>query len=438
MQNCDLNVSFLDEIHLRQDTFSVGANVLQQLDLLHYGQRTLRYNAPKVLGERKMLPTFQLEEYFAQWEFKAPYLLCSSDAESWSLSEVLTFADKETTNLWEGLRLSYTESTGLPLLREEIATLYPGCNAENILCLAGAEEGIFCAATALLSPGDHAIVVTPCYQSLFDIPKHTGAEVSTIALSELESWELDPNRVRSAIRPNTKMLWINFPHNPTGSRLRSEQLNEIVSLARRHGIILFSDEVYRLLDGSDSTPEPPAASIYEHALSLGVMSKSYGMAGLRIGWVASKDVEMLKQIERVKHYTSICNSAPAEILALIALRAQDKILARNNNIVRENLTTLDQFFQDYSSLFAWVKPKGGCVGFPRYCGPEGVDQLAAELVAQKGVLLLPGRVYDWPGDHFRLGFGRKNFAEGLSRLKAFVDEKTGIEHRERRRLAGME
>jgi aspartate/methionine/tyrosine aminotransferase len=371
-----------------------------------------------------VLATFQLEDFFAEWEFKARYLLCSSDAESWSLNDVLSFADKETTDLWNNLRLSYTEVYGLPLLRTEIATLYPGCSSENVLCLAGAEEGIFCAATALLSSGDHAIVVIPCYQSLFEIPKHTGANVSTIPLSEAESWQLDLNKIESAIRPNTKMLWINFPHNPTGARLRTDQLNQIVTLAREHNMILFSDEVYRLLDGNETTPEPPAASLYERALSLGVMSKSYGMAGLRIGWLASQDQELLKKIERVKHYTSICNSAPAEVLALIALRAQDKLLARNNGIVRENLAMLEPFFQEYSSLFAWVKPKGGCVGFPRYRGAEGIDLFSEELVARTGVLLLPGRVYDWPGNYFRLGFGRKNFAEGLSKLKSFVDEKS--------------
>lgn len=371
-----------------------------------------------------MLPPFQLEQYLGEWEFKAPYLLCGSDAQSWSLPEILAMADEETAFLWENLRLCYTEVSGLPQLRDQIAKLYPGLKAENIFCLAGAEDGIFCTAIALLSPQDHAIVVTPCYQSLFESPKHAGAQVTALPLSEGESWILNLDKLRSAIRPNTKMIWMNFPHNPTGSRLTSDQLNEIVAIARKNGIVVFSDEVYRLLSGNDTPAEAPIASLYESGISLGVMSKSYGMAGLRIGWIAAQDKEILRKIEAVKHYTSICNSAPSEILALISLRAQETILARNNRIVRDNLSLLDRFFAEYCGLFSWVRPAGGCIGFPRYNGADGIDRFADELVARQGVLLLPGRVYDWPGNHFRIGFGRENFGEGLAKLKSFVDAKT--------------
>ena len=345
----------------------------------------------------------------------------SKHAESWSLAEILSFADRECIDLWENLRLSYSEIKGLPLLRTEIAKLYDGCTDGNILCLAGAEEGILCAATALLTSGDHTIVVRPCYQSLFELPKHTGADVSAINLSHGESWELDLEKVRAAIRHNTKILWINYPHNPTGTRLCTEQLHALIAIAREHNIILFSDEVYRLLDAGETKPEPPVASIYERGISLGVMSKAYGLAGLRIGWLASQDKELLKKIERVKYYSSICNSAPAEILSLIALRAREQILGRNNTILRDNLAMLDQFFKEYETQFSWVRPKGGCIAFPNYRGAEGIDQFSAELVATKGVLLLPGRVYDWTGNHFRLGFGRKNMPEALIRLKQFVD-----------------
>jgi aspartate/methionine/tyrosine aminotransferase len=368
------------------------------------------------------LPVFRLEEFLGEWEFKAPYLLCCSDAETWSQEEILSFADDETTSLWKNLKLSYTEVSGLSILREEIATLYPRCQADNILCFAGAEEGILCASQALLTPADHAIVITPCYQSLEELPRHTGASVTTIELAEQDRWELDLNRVKAAIRSNTKMLFINYPHNPTGMRLERSKLDELVALARHHGIIIFADEVYRLLGAVEGEHEPPIAELYERGISLGVMSKAFGLAGLRVGWIATQSKEMLKKMEQVKHYASICNSAPSEVLSLIALRSRVSLLARNNKIVRDNMAILDEFFKNQQAKFSWVRPTGGCVGFVRYHGSDGVDRFCEELVAAEGVLLLPGRVYNDSQQHFRIGFGRKNMPDALTRLQKFVQK----------------
>jgi aspartate/methionine/tyrosine aminotransferase len=367
------------------------------------------------------LPIFQLEEFLGEWEFKAPYMFCGSDAESWSMSEILSLSDQEGLKLWNELRLGYTEVPGLPALREEIALLYDRCSAKNILCLAGAEEGIFCTAKALLTGKDHAIVIKPCYQSLEALARDNAGQITVIELAEEDGWELDLTKVKAAIRANTKMLFINYPHNPTGARLTDSKLTELVEILRHHQIILFSDEVYRMLgSGGANDCEPGIASIYELGISLGVMSKAFGLAGLRVGWLAAQDVQLLKKIEQIKHYTSICNSAPSEILSLIALRAKDKILQRNNVIVAANLELIDAFIARHDTLFSWVKPKGGCVGFVRYLGADGVDHFCAQLLDDKGVLVLPGRVYDWHQSNFRVGFGRKNMPDSLSRMEAFV------------------
>jgi len=368
------------------------------------------------------LPTFLLEDYFQKWEFTAKYLLCSSDAESWPMQDILALADAEAKELWQTLRLGYAEIFGLPLLRAEIAKLYGKMTSENILCFAGAEDGILCAALALLGAEDHAVVVSPCYQSLYELPKSTGADISTVELREDENWQLDLNRVKAALRANTKMIWVNFPHNPTGARLTKTQIDELVDIAREREIILFSDEVYRLLDADNTGAEPALADMYENALSLGVMSKSYGAPGLRIGWIASQNIELLDKMARIKHYTTICNSGPSEVLALIMLRAGDKIIARNNEIVRTNLAELDQFFSDYKDLFSWVRPAGGCIGFPRYLGSEKIDDFCRRLVEEKGVLLLPGSAYGIRTNNFRIGFGRKNFSEALAQAKLFIDQ----------------
>jgi aspartate/methionine/tyrosine aminotransferase len=209
-------------------------------------------------------------------------------------------------------------------------------------------------------------------------------------------------------------------HNPTGQVIEEEELKKLIDLCESKDIWLFSDEVYRLLGGPNKQWAPPAACLYDKALSLGVMSKAFGMAGLRIGWIACQNQTILKKIEQIKHYTSICNSAPAEILSLICLRNKNKILERNNQIVKNNLQILDQFFMEYSHLFEWVRPQGGCVGFVKYKGSEVIDFFCEQLVKEKSVLLLPASIYSHDSNYFRIGFGRKNMSECLKKFKEFL------------------
>lgn len=369
-----------------------------------------------------MLSVFRLEEYFSPWEFKAPYLLCCSDAESRSLEEILSLADDESKLLWSRLHLGYTEVKGLPILRNEIAKLYQGLELENVVCFAGAEDGIFCSMQALVKEGDHVIVLTPCYQSLEDLPRHFGARVTAVRLKEENKWQIDINAIEDALTPSTRLIIINFPHNPTGAVLTDDRASALIDLARKRGIYIFSDEVFRLLGPSSTTWEPPIAVRYERGVSLGVMSKAFGLAGLRVGWIVTQDKDLLHQAEIAKHYTSICNSAPSEVLSLIALRSKDAVLGRNIEIVDKNLGLLDDFFDRHGDRFSWVRPQGGCVGFVRYKAHRPIDELAEALVHKQGVLLMPSRIYDFPGNYFRIGFGRKNMPEALVRFEAFLEE----------------
>lgn len=369
-----------------------------------------------------MLSVFRLEEYFSPWEFKAPYLLCCSDAESWSIEEILSLADDESKLLWKKLHLGYTEVKGLPILRNEIAKLYQGLELDNVVCFAGAEEGIFCSMQALLKEGDHVIVLTPCYQSLEDLPRHFQARVTAVPLKEENSWQIDINAIEDALTPNTKLIIINFPHNPTGAVLTDDRAAALIDLARKRGIYIFSDEVFHLLGPSSTKWSLPIAARYERGISLSVMSKAFGLAGLRIGWIATQDKDLLRQAEIVKHYTSICNSAPSEILSLMALRRKDAILGRNIEIVDKNLGLLDDFFSRHSDRFSWIRPQGGCVGFVHYKAHHPIDELAETLVHKQGVLLMPSRIYDFPGNYFRIGFGRKNMPQALLRFEAFLEE----------------
>ena len=373
-----------------------------------------------------MLPDFRLETYFSRWEFSARYHMCASDMESMAVSELLELADDDGRKMWEGLRLGYTETYGGPALREAIAATYESIEPNDVLAFAGAEEGIFAAMQVLLSADDHAIVVTPNYQAAETVPASI-CEVTGIPLDPDNDWNLDVGRLEDAIRPNTRVISFNFPHNPTGKVASHDDFEAIIALAEQRGIYIFSDEVYRLIERHDDIRLPQAADRYERALSLNVMSKAYGLPGLRIGWIATKDRELLAAMERAKHYLSICNSAPSEVLSVIALRAREHILGRNRQLVHDNLGILNAFFADHADLFDWKVPDGGCIGYPRYKGDDGVESFCQRLVEESGVLLLPASVYqsalnDTPNDRFRIGYGRANMAEGLDAMREYIQE----------------
>lgn len=370
---------------------------------------------------------FELETYFSKWEFSAKHHMTASDVESMSVHQLLGLAGNTAPDVLENIWLGYTETWGAPELRHSIASTYKHMDAENILCFAGAEEGVYAAMRVLLSKDDHAIVVVPNYQAAETIPLDICA-VTGVPLDPDYEWRLDLDAVRQSIRPNTKLISINFPNNPTGAIMPGDDYAELIAVCRKHGLYLFSDEVFRLLELDETKRIPQAADIYEKSLSLNVMSKAYGLPGLRIGWIASQDKDVLLQIERYKHYLSICNSAPSERLAVIALGIRDKILERNRALLRRNIAELDTFFADYPTLFDWHHPDGSCIAFPRYIGKGGVEAFCESLVNEAGVLLLPGSVYrselmEAPADHFRIGFGRANIDAGLTAFRDFLDRK---------------
>jgi aspartate/methionine/tyrosine aminotransferase len=369
------------------------------------------------------LPDFALERYFARWEFAVEHLLCASDVQGWSMAELLALADDETRAMWDGLTLGYTESTGHPLLRREIAATYEGLEADDVLVFAGAEEAIFCLANVELGPGDHAIVTWPGYQSLYEVGRGTGADVTLHELREDAGWAIDVDLIRRQVTPRTRLIIVNAPHNPTGMLPDRSTFDALVAIADDAGARLVMDEVYRELESDPSARLPAGAEAAARGVSIGVLSKSYAMAGLRIGWLASRDRELLDRCAAFKDYTTICSAAPSEVLGLIALRAREQVLARSRAIVAGNLVRLDAFFEDWTDRFSWVRPQGGSIGFPRLTVPGvTVEDWAAGLVQRHGVLLLPGSQFGFGGNHFRLGFGRTDLPVALSRMEAYAAE----------------
>ena len=371
------------------------------------------------------LPDFELERFFARWEFHVRHLLCASDLQGYRLPELLALADPDTRELWESLSLGYTEAAGHPLLRAEIASLYPGLVPDEVLVFSGAEEAIFVFMNVALRPGDHVVVTWPAYQSLHEVARGAGAEVELLPLDESAGWALDLDALRAMLRPATRAVVVNFPHNPTGALPDPATWRALLEITAEAGVTLFSDEVYRLLEHDPADRLPAAAGIAPHAVSLGVMSKAFALAGLRIGWVATHDRTLLDRMAAFKDYTSICASAPSEILALIALRARDRVLQRSLSILRPNLRLLDRFFDEWGDLFAWRRPRAGSTAFPRLLSDLPVERFAEELVREEGVLLLPGSLLGYPGSHFRLGYGRTDLPEALERLERFAGRLRG-------------
>jgi aspartate/methionine/tyrosine aminotransferase len=361
---------------------------------------------------------FLLERYFAKYEFEIPYLLCASDCESFSINEILELEEGADVKFSE-LKLGYTDSQGSPELLEAVSTLYNSISQEDVLAFSGAEEGIFAFMNVILDPGDHIIVQFPAYQSLFEIAESIGCKVTKWAMNSSDSWNLDLNELENYITSKTKAIVINFPHNPTGKLISKSNFQKVVDIAQDNNLYLFSDEVYRFLEYDASKGLEPACDLYDKALSLGVMSKSFGLAGLRIGWLASKDKKLLNKLARFKDYTTICNSIASEFLASLALRNHQQLIQRNKSIISSNLKLLDDFFTS-TSIMDWVRPQAGPIAFPRLKIALSSEEFCNNLIKDAGVLLLPSNAFLYGDNHFRLGFGRKNMPQALSQLQAFL------------------
>lgn len=370
---------------------------------------------------------FRLERFFAEHEFSCPYLLCSSDCETVAVRELLAMEDGAQERLSE-LRLGYTETRGAPELRADIARLYEGLGPEGILVHAGAEEAILNLCLAALSAGDRVIVNAPCYQSLEEIPRAIGCEVAPWTLrSSGGRWALDIDELRSLVGSRTKMVILNMPHNPTGALMPEDDFARVVSICREAGALLLVDEVYRYLEFDAARRLPAACEAYENGISLNVLSKSAGLAGLRIGWLASRRTDILDAVATVKDYNSICASGPSELLAGIAVRNLQKLAARSLALVKSNLVLARSLFERRPGFASWNEPEGSSIAFPRL-GPEAAERfggdaesLALALAREAGVLLLPGTYYGYDPAHFRIGLGRANCPTAVARLEAWLE-----------------
>jgi aspartate/methionine/tyrosine aminotransferase len=369
---------------------------------------------------------FALGAFLARWHGWVRNDLSVSASETLTLAALLAMAEAEDTERWRSVGLGYADPHGALWLRAAIAARHEGLNAEHISCGAGAQESLACVMRALLTPEDHAIVILPIYQpSEREVTARCAA--TGVALQERDGWRLDIARVAAAIRPETRLILMNFPNSPTGAGLDAETLTALVDLCRRHEIWLINDEVYRLSGGGDASPCPPVADLYERGVSVDALSKAFGLPGLRVGWVACQDTAFLARVLIARSGLSSCLAGPSEVLAHIALRAAPFILARNQAIARGNLDRLRAVLGRHPDLFAASPGTETVFAFTRYLGRGSAEQFATRLLRRSGVLVLPSVLWasalaEVPGDHLRFGVGQTSAATAVDVMESYFPQ----------------
>jgi len=365
--------------------------------------------------------SFETEHFFARYEFTTSYPLCNSDCETITVEELLEMADVSMDEFGR-LSLGYTESLGHPKLRERIAEAYAEVSPEDVIMLGTPVEGIYLVARAALDPGDEVIVLSPAYDALIKTFEHVvgASNVRKWEFIPIDSqWQLDLDQLKNLVNPKTKMVVLNFPHNPTGYLPKQSQLNEIVKIVEENGLILFCDEMYFGLVHSGTPAIKSAADISRRAVVLSGLSKTYGLPGLRTGWLIVQDEELRQNIVNWKFYTSICPPAPSEFLAMAAWKVRDQLRDRSIAQIEHNLHLADAFFQRWPELFIWRKPMAGSVALVGMHVPS-VMAYATRLAEEAGVLILPAVTLGADDHHLRMGFGRAAFGEALEKFEEYL------------------
>ncbi len=364
---------------------------------------------------------FATEHFYAKYEFNTPYQLCNSDCETITVDELLQMAGVPIEKFGH-LSLGYTESSGNPQLRESIAIAYQGINVDEVIMLGTPVEGIYLVARAALNPGDEVIVLTPAYDALINMFEHVIGSGNTkrweFVPGELH-WELNFDQLTPLISPKTKMIVVNFPHNPTGYLPTQEQLDQLVDIVEQNNLILFCDEMYFGLFHSGTPAIKSAAELTNRAIVLSGLSKTYGLPGLRTGWLIVHDEELRENIVNWKFYTSICPPAPSEFLAMAAWKVRHQLRKRSISQIEHNLQIVEEFFQRWPELFTWRRPTAGSTALVGMHVPS-VTKFATQLAEQAGILIQPAVTLGCDDQHTRMGFGRRAFGEALEKFEDYL------------------
>lgn len=367
------------------------------------------------------LKTFKVERWLNTYETEAAYELAETDIKPFTLRELLSLGDfkKAEEDLLE-IKLGYNPTTGSEKLRSAIASLY-NATLDNVLITTGAIEANFLVANSVVKPGDTVIVQFPAYQALYSTAEVRGANVKYWRMKHEDNFEPDIEELRNLIDRNTKLVVLNIPHNPTGAVITETQLKTILKWAEEEGFYVLCDEVYHEVKLTEGIVPPYGRTLSKNAISIGSMSKAYGLSGLRLGWIVGPE-DIIQKCWEWKDYTSISNSPLCDFLAFFALTHQNKIMKRNMSIARSNYKTLLEWFKQHENFFEYVMPKAGVLCFPKLKNiPISSEELCRELFNKYKLLIVPGECFEMPG-HLRIGFGgdSKNLETSLTILSDYL------------------
>ena len=362
---------------------------------------------------------FAVERYFAKYEFTAKYLLSSSDCDGYSMEYVLNLASNEDKNRWNSLKLGYTETRGSEELRTAIAQHFQTIGTKDVV-VSSPGEANFSLMNVLLKRGDHVVCMAPMYQSMYQIAKNMGCRLSFWQPDFRDDWYYDPAQLERLITPKTKLVIVNFPHNPTGYSPNLADWQAIIDIVRKHGVTLFSDEMYRFLNHKPEDDMPSACDMYENAVSLWGTAKTFGLGGVRLGWLTTKNQTILQKVEAFKDYLSICSSAPSEILATIALNNLSKFVDPNVAKIKQNIAVFKAFQEKNAEIMDFYCPKSGSTAFIKLNLKETSLAFAERVVEDTGIMLLPAETFEYGTKHVRIGFGRDNMPEILGVLGDYL------------------
>ena len=350
------------------------------------------------------LEPFSLERWFGKYESAVRYNIAESCIKPFTVSELEEVCRCDLLRTEEIDNLGYTDSRGAHELRDAVAKLYPGRTTDNVLITTGAIEANYLVFMALLQPGDVVITEFPAYQQLYEVPRALGSEIKFWNLRSENNYrpdisELDTMMATSAV----KMIVINHPHNPTGASLDAGSMAAICEIAEQFDAVLVSDEVYRGLTLVDGITTPSAQLFSDKAITVGSMSKAFGLSGLRVGWIVGPE-DIIEKCWTIRDYTSICPPGPSQVMALSALKNMGTVMGRNTSLARKNFSILNQWISSNSDIVSWIPPCEGVVAFVKYNVDAGSLQVERELAEFDSVLVIPGACFEVE-DYFRIGFG---------------------------------
>src|SRR6266487_4551091 len=365
------------------------------------------------------LPPFSLERWFTEFEF-VPGMrnLAASGPFAVKTGELLELEGAEMTTRYLNLDLDYIENPGSESLRQGVANLYSTLNASDVRITSGASEALLLLMWTLAAPGMNIVIEEPCYGTIPGIAESLGIEVRRLPLSQEDGWKPDLEQLTRLIDEKTSLVYLVHPHNPSGSVLRREEMEAIGSMTERAGAVLVNDEVFRLITLDDESL-PSVVDVVENAVSIGDMTKPWGLGGLRVGWIASRRRDLLNILSSARDYSTMCSSAPGSFLAELALRHSAQIIAPRLAAARANREQLAEAITSSQGALSWRRPAAGYTAFVQLPAHLSITALCRRLAREQRLLLLPGEVYGSVYERFvRIGFGCDPglFQEGLATL----------------------